>query len=53
MKKEQLLAALNAMQNGEDAGKFHDELEMSFALVTNVSDEDVYNAWKFLRDEPE
>jgi len=36
MSKEQLLAALYSIQNGLDAGQFHDELEMLITLVVGV-----------------
>ena len=47
MDKEKLLAALNAMQNGDkEAGHFHDELETLITLVVNAKDEDIAAAWE-------
>ena len=41
MDKEKLLVALNEIQNGEDAGYYHDEIETLIALVLNISDGEV------------
>lgn len=48
MDKDKLLAALNELQNGEDAGKFHDELETLITIVVNASDEVITAAWEDL-----
>ena len=45
MTKEKLLDALNAIQNGEDIGSFHDELETLITIVVNASDEAIAAAW--------
>jgi hypothetical protein len=41
MDKDKIVEALNAIQNGTDAGHFHDELEVVIGLVMNASDEDI------------
>ena len=46
MDKEKILAALNAMQNGEGAGRFHDEIETLITLVVNATDEHIAAAWE-------
>ena len=46
MDKEKILAALNAMQNGEEAKGFHDEIETLITLVVNAKDEDITDAWE-------
>ncbi len=38
MDKDQILNAANAIQNGEDAGRFHDELEVIIGLIMEASD---------------
>ena len=48
MDKDKLLAALNEMQNGKEAGHFHDEIETLITIVVNISDEDVAAAWEDL-----
>jgi len=35
------LNAANAIQNGTDAGAYHDELEVIIGLIMNASDEDI------------
>ena len=49
MTKDKLVEALNAIQNGRDAGYFHDELETLISLVVNVSDEAITAAWDELK----
>ena len=47
MTKEKLLAALNAIQDGEqEAAAFHDEIETLITLVVNAKDEDIAAAWE-------
>ena len=46
MDKDKILAALNAIQNGEGADGYHDELETTITLLLNASDEDVAAAWE-------
>ena len=49
MDKDKLLAALNALQDGADAGAYNDELETLITLVVNGKDEDIRLAWEDLR----
>ena len=51
MNKDKLLEALNKLQNGEDAGCFHDEIGTLIELVSNISDEEVSAAWDELKCE--
>ena len=51
MNKAKILEALNAIQNGEDAGQYHDELETLIGVITNTSDEAVSSVWATLRAE--
>lgn len=53
MHKDKLLAALDAMQDGADAGAYHDELETLIDLVRSASDGDITTAWERLKAEPE
>ena len=46
MNKDKLVNALNAIQNGRDAGEFHDELETVIGLVMNTTDEAIAAAWE-------
>ncbi|MDD4474288.1 MAG: hypothetical protein PHV95_00655 [Eubacteriales bacterium] len=39
MDKDKILNALNAIQNGTDAGVFHDELEVAIGILMETSDE--------------
>ena len=39
MDKDKILNALNAIQNGTDAGAFHDELEVAIGILMETSDE--------------
>lgn len=39
MNKDTILNAANAIQNGADAGAYHDELEVIIGLVMESSDE--------------
>ena len=48
MDKEKILAALNAIQNGDDVGCYHDELETLITIVVNAKDEDIAAAWEDL-----
>ena len=41
MNKDKILNAANAIQNGTDAGIYHDELEVIIGLIMNASDEDI------------
>ena len=41
MNKDKILNAANAIQNGTDAGTYHDELEVIIGLIMNASDEDI------------
>jgi len=45
MSKEKLQDAINAMQNGQSAGAYHDELETLLALVNGVDDSAILSAW--------
>ena len=52
--KEKLLAALYAMQNGDqDVGCFHDELETLIGILTNLHESVIEAAWKELQRESE
>lgn len=46
MDKEKILTALNAIQNGEKADGFHDEIETLITLVVNAKDDDIVAAWE-------
>jgi len=46
MDKENLLKALNSIQEGKDAESYHDELETLITLVVNAKDEDITAAWE-------
>ena len=47
MNKDKLLAALNALQNGNtDAEDFRDEIETIITLIVNAKDEDIAAAWE-------
>jgi len=39
--KDKILNAANAIQNGTDAGAYHDELEVIIGLIVNASDENI------------
>lgn len=39
MNKDRILNAANAMQNGANAGAYHDELEVIIGLIMGASDE--------------
>jgi hypothetical protein len=39
--KDQILNAANAIQNGEDACAFHDELEVIIGLIMEASEETI------------
>ena len=51
MNKAKILEALNAIQNGESVGLYHDELETLIGVITNISDEAVSSAWATLSAE--
>jgi hypothetical protein len=53
MDKDRLVAALNKIQDGADAGGFHDELETLITIVVNARDEDIVAAWEDLRTDTE
>ena len=46
MTKEHLQAAINAMLDGADAGRYCDELTMLLSVVHNASDESIAVAWE-------
>ena len=46
MTKETLIAAINDMLDGKDAGNYHDELTMLISVVNNASDESISEAWE-------
>ncbi|MDR1565058.1 MAG: hypothetical protein LBS74_08890 [Oscillospiraceae bacterium] len=39
MDKDKIVNALNAIQSGEDSGKFHDELEVAISVLMETSEE--------------
>ena len=39
MDKDRILNAANAVQNGSDAGEYHDELVVIIGLIMEASDE--------------
>lgn len=39
MNKDRILNAANAIQNGSDAGAYHDEIEVIMGLIMGASDE--------------
>jgi len=39
--KDKILDALNAIQNGSDAGEFHDELEAVIGILIETSEETI------------
>ena len=41
MNKDRILEAANAIQNGNDGGGYHDELEVIIGLILNATDEDI------------
>lgn len=41
MNKDKILNAANAIQNGADAGAYHDELEVIIGLIMEASDETI------------
>ncbi len=41
MDKDRILNAANAIQNGEDAGRFNDELEVIIGLIMEASEETI------------
>ncbi|MCL2509410.1 MAG: hypothetical protein FWF05_09560 [Oscillospiraceae bacterium] len=41
MNKDKILDALNAIQNGSDAGEFHDELEAVIGILIETSEETI------------
>ena len=41
MNKDKILNALNAIQNGSDAGEFHDELEAVIGILMETSEETI------------
>ena len=51
MNKDKLLEALNGIQNGRDAGYYHDELETVIGVVMNVSDEAIAAAWDEIHED--
>ncbi len=52
MDKEKLLAALNTIQDGEAAGRFHDELETLITIVLNAPEKTIEDAWQdFITDD--
>ena len=51
MNKDKLVEALNAIQNGRDAGEYHDELETVIGLIMNATDEAITEAWEELKSE--
>ena len=52
MDKEKLLAALNAIQDGEAAGRFHDEFETLITIVLNAPEKTIEDAWQdFITDD--
>ncbi len=46
MDKEKILKALNSIQDGKDAGDYHDEIETLITLVVNAKYEDIAAAWE-------
>lgn len=46
MDKEKLLKAINNIQDGKNAGLYHDEFETLITLVVNAKDEDITDAWE-------
>ena len=53
LNKDKLVNALNAIQNGRDAGEYHDEIETIITLVMNATDEAIVVAWKDLKNDTE
>jgi hypothetical protein len=51
MDKQQILAALNAIQESGDAGQYHDELETLIGVVSNAKDEDISAAWDCIHED--
>ena len=52
MTKDRLVEALNAIQNGRDAGGYHDELETLIGLLLDrVSQDDIDVAYAGLRED--
>jgi hypothetical protein len=50
--KDRLVEALNAIQNGRDAGEFHDELETIIGIMLDrVSQDDIDMAYAELRED--
>jgi len=45
MTKEKLQDAINAMQNGQSAGFYHDELGTLLALINRTDDSAILSAW--------
>jgi len=45
MTKEQLINAINAMQDGKDKGYYHDELSALLSIVNSATDSDIAKAW--------
>ena len=53
MNKDRLLEALNGIQNGRDAGAFHDELETVIGVIMNTTDEAIAAAWQEIKEDTE
>jgi hypothetical protein len=51
MNKDKLINGLNAIQNGRDAGKYHDELELAIAVIMNATDDAIADAWLEIRED--
>ena len=41
MNKDKIIEAANAIQNGNDGGEYHDELEIIIGLIMNATDKDI------------
>ena len=50
MNKDKLLEALNGIQNGRDAGGYHDELETVIGVIMNATDEAIATAWQEIKE---
>ncbi|MDD4494433.1 MAG: hypothetical protein PHV32_08830 [Eubacteriales bacterium] len=51
MDKDKILNALNAIQNGMDAGAFHDELEIAMGVLMETSEEAIAAVIQDIRED--